>query len=149
MLSHGSGIEYAFSDGYVSGAYDTGGFAGTIAAPGAPNTLFACISFADWVIAETEEAEPGINRLVGNMEHEGVNNCYAYLGTVVAELTNLRYANLRHISPNPYGADGGDINKQTIEAILARLGWDSRYWLLDSDESVAVQKPRLISLYNF
>jgi len=139
IITHGSGIEYAFSSGDVRGLADVGGFAGAVAAAGAPNTLFGCISFAGWVSAGGE----CIHRLVGRLDHEGVNNCYAYLGTVVAAGDNLR-----HVVPNPYGSDGGDINNQTIEGVLSRLGWDSRYWDYAWEDDI-LRKPRLISLNNF
>ena len=146
MLTHGSGIEYSFSAGNVRGFYDVGGFAGVIAASGAPNTLYGCISFAKWVSSEGNE---GINRLVGRMDHEGVNNCYSYLGTVVAAGDGLR-----HVFPNAFGPDGGDINDQSLEGILSRLAWDRRYWtydegLLERMPEEDVRKPRLNSLHNF
>jgi len=119
LLTEGSGIEFSCSAGDVHGRGEVGGFAGTISAIGAPNTLFACLSYAKWVTAD--EADD-IHRLVGKSEHLGVNSSYAYLGTAVAA-----EGRLRHISPNPYGADGGDFNKHTLDGILTRLGWDRRY----------------------
>jgi|GEM_PF-3167904 len=116
QISHSCGIEYALSTGNVVGFQDTGGFAGKISAKGAPNTLFACLSFAQWISSEN-----GVNRLIGRLDHEGVNNCYAYLGSVVADGKGLR-----HVQPNAYGVDGADINEQTIDGILTRLGWDQR-----------------------
>ena len=141
LITHGSGIQHAFSAGDVKGGQDTGGFAGAIAVLGAPNTLFGCISFAQWVGSENGAR---LNRLVGRMEHNGVNNCYAYLGSMVA----CDGEGLRHVNPNPYGHDGGDVNNQTIEALLSRLGWDQDYWCFNWEEG-GQKKPRLISLYNF
>ena len=118
LLTHGSGIEYSFSSGNVVGGNDVGGFAGAIAAPGAPNTIFACISFAPWVVSSCER-KGNAGRLVGRMDHNGVNNCFGYLGSVVASAETLR-----HVQPNPYGPDGGDVNSQTIADILKRIGWE-------------------------
>jgi len=134
LITYGSGIEYAFSVGSVVGQRDTGGFAGAISASGAPNTLFGCVSFGQWVSSDDDE---NLHRLVGRMDHRGVNSCYAYLGSVVAGEEGLR-----HVSPNPYGADGGDVNNQTVERILARLSWDRYYWSFDWDGDV-LKKPRL------
>ena len=114
ILTHGSGIEFSFSAGDVRGERDVGGFAGAVAAPGAPNTLFGCLSFARWICGEDY-----IGRLAGRLDHDGVNNCYAYLGTVVADSRALR-----HVLPNAYGPDGGDFNCQTLDGILKRIGWD-------------------------
>ena len=114
LITYGSGIEYALSSGDVRGQGDTGGFAGAIAAPGAPNTLFGVLSFAEYI--------EGGNRLVGRMDHDGVNNCYAYLGGRV-----VQKGVLMHVNPNPYGVDGGDFNGQTLKVILTRLGWDEDF----------------------
>ena len=137
LITHGSGIEYAFSSGDVSGSQDTGGFAGAISSLGAPNTLFACLSFANWVLSDGNGS--GLNRLIGRMDHEGVNNCYAYLGSMVTSGGDT----LLHVSPNAYGVDGGDINNQTIEGILSRLGWDQRYWSFEWASDI-LRKPKLI-----
>ena len=115
IITHGSGIEYAFSTGNIHGTADVGGFAGAIAVPGAPNTLYGCLSLANWIISDSGM---GLNRLIGRLDHPGVNNCYAYLGSVVADQDGLR-----HVHPNLYGADGADVNSQTIEKTLDRLGW--------------------------
>ena len=132
LLIYGSGIEYSLSSGNVWGMRDVGGFAGAIAAPGAPNTLFGCLSFANWVSADDANAA----RFVGRLDHEGVNNCFAYLGTVVAGPEGLS-----HVLPNPYGADGGDFNDQTIEAVLERVGWDQRYWAFDFEDGTNILRP--------
>lgn len=150
LITHGSCIEYSFSAGDVVGKGYTGGFAGSIATAGAPNTLFGCLSFAQWILSNDDG---GIHRIVGKMEHKGVNNCYAYLGSVVAVTDIGEYsASLRHVHPNAYGSDGGDFNNQTIEGILVRLGWDRHYWSFDweqenEDPTQILYKPRIISGY--
>jgi len=130
-LSHGSAIERAFSAGDIFGSSYTGGFAGVITAEGTPNTLTACLSFSNKVISSSESK---VRRLVGRLDHEGVNDCYAYLGSIVASTDNLR-----HVSPNAYGADGADFNDATIERILQRLGFDNRYWEFD----ITLKQPKL------
>ena len=132
-LSRGSAIEYALSAGDVSGLSYTGGFAGVISAEGAPNTLTACLGFSDRITSKKE-----VRRFVGRLDHEGVNNCYAYLGAVVAGANGLC-----HVSPNPYGADAADFNNATIESILQRLSFDNRYW--DFDENLKKVKLRITS----
>lgn len=158
QITYGSGIEYSYSDGDVRGLWDIGGFAGAIAAPGAPNTLYGCISYARWISSDEVSAcgvsadevsadkvsadevladknlpddnkKDSIHRFAGRLDHLGVNDCYAYLGSVVATAEGLS-----HVSPNPYGPDGGDFNNQTIEKLLTRLGWNRKYWSYDWDE---------------
>ena len=139
IITLGSGIEYAFSAGNVKGKGDTGGFAGTIEDTGSPTTLFGCLSFAMWVSSCKDGT---LNRLVGKMDHEGVNNCYAYLGSTVAAGERLL-----HISPNAYGPNGGDFNNTTIGNILNRLGWSSHYWSFDWENNESnndLRKPRII-----
>ena len=38
--------------------------------------------------------------------------------------------------------DGGDVNNQTVEGILTRLGWGRHYWCFDWEDDV-LKKPRL------
>jgi len=132
-LSRGSAIEYALSAGDVSGTTHTGGFAGVISAEGSPNTLTACLSFSNRVTSESE-----VRRFVGRLDHEGVNNCYAYLGGVVTG-TNGLYP----VISNAYGADAANFNETTIEEILHRLGFDNRYW--DFDDYLKKPKLRITS----
>ena len=128
-LSQGSAIEYALSAGDVSGTSCAGGFAGIIDSEGAPNTLTYCLSFSNRVTSKGN-----VQRFAGLLKHDGVNNCYAYLGTVVAGSDGLC-----HVTPNPYGADAADFNNATIEGIMQRLGFDNRYWEFDNN----FKKPKL------
>lgn len=123
ILSRGSAIEYSLSAGDVSGLSYTGGFVGVISDEGAPNTLTSCLSFSGKVSSKGD-----VQRFAGLLNHEGVNNCYAYLGTVVAGQKGLR-----HVIPNAYGADAADFNDTTIEEIMQRLSFDKRYWEFDNN----------------
>ena len=92
-----------------------GGFVGIISAQGAPNTITHSLSFAPWVVGPEDGY---VHRFAGRAEHNGVNGCYAHLGSMV-----VRSGSLAHIFPSAYGADGADMSSAQVEDIVARLGW--------------------------
>ena len=98
---------------YASGAL--GGFAGVITASDAPNTLTHCLSFAPWVVGPGEYY---VNRFAGRIDHNGINGCYAHLGSMV-----VQGGILAHVLPSAYGPDGADMSSEQVEGVAERLGW--------------------------
>ena len=105
-----SGVAAASSD-----MLSVGGFAGIISAKGPPNTLTHCLSFAPWVVAPQNSY---VHRFAGNVQHDGVNGCYAYLGSMV-----VQGGTMAHVLPNAYGPDGADMSHSQVDRIRERLGW--------------------------
>jgi len=90
-----------------------GGFAGIISANGLPNTITHSLSFAPWVVGDGY-----VNRFVGHADHDGINGCYAHLGSMV-----VRSGNIAHVLPSAFGQDGADMSSMQVEDITKRLGW--------------------------
>jgi len=89
-----------------------GGFVGVIA-HGAPNTLTHCLSFAPWVVGDGY-----VHRFAGRVDHDGINGCYALLGSMV-----VRGGSIAHVLPNAFGPDGADMSRSQVEEVANRLGW--------------------------
>ncbi|MCL2378650.1 MAG: hypothetical protein FWC77_05935 [Defluviitaleaceae bacterium] len=110
-------VEFSYSTGAVAtreGAEGAvGGFVGGISAVGTPNTITHCLSFAPWVVGEGY-----VHRFAGRADHDGVNGCYAYLGSMV-----VRDGNIAHVLPNAFGPDGADMSRAQVEDVAKRLGW--------------------------
>jgi len=111
-------IEFSLSQGSViSGLTDQnaaiGGFVGVISAAGAPNTITHSLSFAPWVVGSGY-----VHRFAGRVDHNGINGCYASLGSMV-----VKDDALAHVQPNAFGLDGADMSGTQVEAITQRLGW--------------------------
>jgi len=117
-LTSSACVEFSYSAGMVvaaNGCENTavGGFVGVISAQGAPNTITHSLSFAPWVTGDGY-----VHRFAGRTEHDGINGCYAHLGSMV-----VRGGSIVHVLPNAYGADGADMSMAQIEGVTARLGW--------------------------
>jgi len=112
-------IEFSYSSGAVIGERDwegaVGGFVGIVSDVGSPNTITHCLSFAPWVVGGQNNY---VHRFAGRTLHQGVNGCYAYLGSQV-----VRGGSLAHVVPSAYGIDGGDMSGAQVEVIAGRLGW--------------------------
>ncbi|MCL2405401.1 MAG: hypothetical protein FWC92_07635 [Defluviitaleaceae bacterium] len=120
-------VEFSFSVGSViavgghesnGGEYEhtkvaVGGFVGAISGHGAPNTITHCLSFAPWVVGDGY-----VNRFVGLLDHDGVNGCYAHLGSMV-----VREGYIIHVLPSAFGPDGADMSSAQVEDVTKRLGW--------------------------
>jgi hypothetical protein len=52
------------------------------------------------------------------MEFNGVNNCFAYLGSMVASGDRLLT-----VKPGAYSADGADVNLAELPEVLTELRW--------------------------
>jgi hypothetical protein len=103
-ITNSSRIEFSSASGTVCGDAVAGGFAGTIAALGAPNTITNSLALSDFVSGENAR------RFAAATYHDGVNNCFAALGTVI--ISNER---LMNVVANPFGNDGGDVSLWQIE----------------------------------
>jgi len=116
-LTTSSCVEFSYSAGTVFAGEraDTvaGGFVGYISASGAPNTITHSLSFAPWVVGGGY-----VHRFAGRMSHDGVNGCYAHLGSMV-----VRGGSLAHVLPSAYGQDGADMSMAHVEDVTRRLGW--------------------------
>ena len=116
-LTNSACVEFSYSAGTViaEAGLDTaaGGFAGLISASGTPNTITHCLSFAPWVVGDGY-----VHRFAGHAEHDGVNGCYALLGSMV-----VRNGSITHVLPSAFGADGADMSSAQVEDITKRLGW--------------------------
>jgi len=110
-------IEFSYSSGSVFANYGwegaVGGFVGVISDVGAPNSITHCLSFAPWVIGTDY-----VHRFAGRAKHQGINGCYAHLGSQV-----VRDGELAHVVPSAYGADGADMSSSQVESVAKRLGW--------------------------
>ncbi|MCL2572778.1 MAG: hypothetical protein FWE11_10290 [Defluviitaleaceae bacterium] len=109
-------VEFSYSTGSVitSGSPEgaVGGFAGIISDIGAPNTLTHCVTFASWIVGEGEH----VKRFAGRTDHNGINGCYAYLGSMV-----INKKAIAHVLPSAYGPDGADMSTSQIEEITKLL----------------------------
>ena len=123
-LTNAACVEFAYATGSAiveaaapiqAGDVAVGGFVGVISAHGVPNTLTRCLSFAPWVVGPKDGH---IHRFAGRMDHDGVNGCYAYLGSMV-----VHNGSLAHVLPSAYGPDGADMSSAQVEDITKRLGW--------------------------
>jgi hypothetical protein len=113
----GSCVELCVSTGSVR-ASCAGGFVGRVCevkASEAPNTVADCMSFARWVIGGSGSSA---HRFAGRMEFNGVNNCFAYLGSMVASGDRLLT-----VKPGAYAADGADVNLAELPEVLTELRW--------------------------
>ena len=110
-------VELSYATGTVvaEGGFDAavGGFAGYISASGAPNTITHCLSFAPWVVGDGY-----VHRFAGHASHDGVNGCYAHLGSMVVNGDSLA-----HVLPSAFGPDGADMSLAQVEDVIKRLGW--------------------------
>ena len=105
-ITNASRIESSKAYGAVFGGKTAGGFAGIISAENAPNTITESLALGA-VTATSAKGEA--HRFAGKLKHEGINNCHAYLGMAV-----IIGEKLAHTTPNPYGANGGDISKAQL-----------------------------------
>jgi len=115
-------VEFSYSVGSVFAAHTSadaaiGGFVGIISDVDAPNTITHSLSFSPWVVGDGY-----VHRFAGRMEHDGVNGCFAYLGSMV-----VRGGKLVDVIPSAYGSDGGDMSIAQVENITKRLGWRRNY----------------------
>ena len=111
-------IEFAYSAGAVIARDDAldsvvGGFVGVISASGPPNTITHSLSFAPWVVGPKY-----VHRFAGRADHEGVNGCYAFLGSMV-----VRNGAISHVLPSAFSHDGADMSSAQLEEIVSQLGW--------------------------
>jgi len=117
-------VEFSYSAGSVLAGHTSveamgttgamvGGFVGVITDDGIPNTITHSLSFSPWVVGDGY-----VHRFAGRMEHDGVNGCFAYLGSMV-----VRGGKLVDVIPSAYGSDGGDMSMAQVEAVAKRLGW--------------------------
>ena len=98
-ITNSSRIESSKAAGIVSGGCATGGFVGVISAIGVPNTISDSKTISPLVSGTGD-----VRRFAGRTDHDGVNGCFAYLGTVV--ITNGR---IQHVIPSGFGEDGADV----------------------------------------
>jgi len=117
-LANSACVEFSYAAGAVitgetSERAAAGGFVGVISAHGAPNTITHCLSFAPWVVGDGY-----VHRFAGRTDHDGVNGCYAFLGSMV-----VNNGSLTHILPSAYGPDGADMSHAQVDEIVKRLGW--------------------------
>jgi len=131
MLTNTACVEFSYSAGSViagessemvanswpcnqdAGSVAVGGFVGLISSTGTPNTITHCLSFAPWVVGNGY-----VHRFAGRVDHDGVNGCYAHLGSMV-----VRGGSITHVLPSAFGADGADMSMAQVEDVIARLGW--------------------------
>jgi hypothetical protein len=117
IVGGGSCAEYCVSSGSVR-ASNAGGFVGRVddvKTNEAPNTVADCISFAQWVVGDKGSST---HRFAGCVKFNGINNCYAYLGSMVAT-----GGGLLTVKPGAYAADGADANLAALPEILNELRW--------------------------
>jgi len=100
-LAGSSRIEYSTAHEIVQGRKNVGGFVGVVSKIGAPNTITGSVAYSPGVIGT---AYGNVRRFAGLLEHDGINNCHAYLGMIVVAGDRLL-----GVTPNAYGADGADI----------------------------------------
>jgi len=98
LFAGSSRIEHSHAEGIVQGNKNVGGFVGVVSDIGAPNTITGSYAFSPMVVG-TEN----VRRFAGLLEHDGINNCHAYLGMVVVVGDRLS-----GVIPNAYGPDGAD-----------------------------------------
>ena len=108
-ITHSSRIEFSSSAGAVYGNV-AGGFVALIAEPGAPNTITSCLSLAPVVSASTRA-----HRFAGRSDHDGINGCYSFLGTIL--ITNGAKT---RVTPSPFGPDGGDISRAQVDFLTLK-----------------------------
>ena len=122
-FSYAAGSAIVGDDGTVGlEATAAGGFAGIISSYGAPNTITHCLSFAPWVVGDGY-----VHRFAGRMDHDGVNGCYSFLGSMV-----VRSGGLTHVLPSAYGPDGADMSRAQVDDVTKRLGWK---WSVNQEDN--------------